>query len=407
MISYRTVLLAAIGVVVLLLVGLQLGAPGLLVRATGQLNRWLAGTPPGGLTPQADAATAHFVNIEGAVLVKSRGATGYRPASLDTALGAGDSVETQSNAWARIEFPDDTTYLLSPSSLIVIEEDRVSGQSSQVRVAVDSGAVKLTTGRLDASHASGVRFADAAAALTSSTRARVAAAAAKDGKLNASLTVYSGGAAVSRGGQRVQVQPYQQVDVVPGASLESKPVPMAPQLLAPGNLSPVLSADAAREKVDFSWTAVPGSQRYIVRVSRSPLMSQPFIEQAVAATHWSQSGWTWGSYYWTVSSVDAGGREETSFEPNKFTLMRASAAAHLPVKIDRVTQLGLVLEIRGHTLPGAKILVNNDLVSLIAADGSFQYVTPAYAKPGSYPLTITAEDSQGRVTTLHQQVTLR
>lgn len=401
-ISYRSLFLVALLVVAATIIVVY---SGIFPRASARLRAWLNGESAAALaTAPALVPQARFMNVEGGVLVKRAGSTDFLPAHPSTNLNQGDTVQTQGDGWARIEFTDDTTYLLSPNSLIVIEQNQMDADSSLVAVNVSSGRVDLSTGHAEGRRVtSRLQFADAAASLHQDSRAEVVTSA-KSG----SLTVMAGSANVHRGAETIQVGPFQRLQVASGQALAVEAVPHAPQLTTPGNLSPILARDPTQARIHFSWTSVPGAASYRLRLSHSPLMSDTVEDRVLSGTTLDLSGLRAGSYYWTVSATDGHGSAAPALDANKFTLMTAVAQSKLPLGVDRILEIAPgVLEVDGHTSPGAKVLVNDEVVGLVRSDGTFQYVTPQLARQDNYAITVTAEDNAGRVATLTRQYSIQ
>jgi len=406
-ISYRTVTV----LVVLALGGLgfviYLLAPNLVPNTINTVQSWFEGHPLGGdSTAPLGARQARFLNIEGAVLVKKDGAALFTPATLDTLLDHGDTVQTQDKGWARLAFGDNTTYLLKPSSLIVIEQNTVAANGSSIAVNVNAGVVDLSTGHTEGKkNVSRIHFADADASLNDDTRAQL-----DTSSQTPSLTLLAGSAHVQRGNESVQVHAFERLNVTAGHPLGVEAVARSPHLLTPGNLSPVLVSEPSRAVVTFTWAPSGISQPgtiYHLRVSRSPFFSSTMAEIPTAEHSAVVGGLATGSYYWTVTALDAKGHESPALGTYKFILQKAAPRSELTVTIDHVVQIGRSLEVFGHSAPGAKVLVNDEVVGLMNSDGSFKHVTAAYPHEGEYTLSVTAEDSIGRVATKTKSVTIQ
>ncbi len=400
-VSYRTML--AVAVVIVVVVGV-LAYAGLFPGLVRALNHAVGSRKPAVVAAPAPAAPqARFINVEGGVLVKRAGSVDFISAEPSTVLHQGDTVQTESDGWARIQFGDSTSYVLSPNSLIVVEQSQFTAHQSTLAVQVSSGRVDLSTGQFDgAGSSSRVRFAHAAAALRQDTRAEVVS------KNNAgTLTVVAGGAQVRRGGQTVRVGAFQRLNVTPNQPLAVTAVARAPQLLEPGNLEPIVAAHPDQVRVHFQWTA-SGAVSYEMRLARSPLMSQPLLQRRLTATATDVSGLAAGSYYWNVSAVGRGGAVTPPVDTNKFSLIASTASGDLPLRLTRVAEIAPgVLEVDGATAPGAKVLVNDEVVGLIHADGSFEYITPNLPRQADFALTVTAEDNLGRVATRTRHVNVQ
>ncbi len=402
-VSYRSVGVA-VALFIVLLIALTLWlVPGLGQHLTSGIAHLFESGTPSSTSNGVTAAShqAHFVNLEGTVQVKSASSPTFTAATLDTVLHAGDTVQTGANGWARIEFAEGTTYLLSPSSLIVVEQQEVTSRSSAVSVQVTSGSVDLSTSNNDRPRAvSKVSFGGAAASLGRNARAQV-----ESGRDQSSMTLIRGSASVAKGRQTVQVRPFEKLSVSGAAPMQVSFVPQTPDLLAPGNLSPV-PMHGRQATVNFNWSAVPGASAYDLRLSTSLMFSQLLKSVQLPSTAVAIPNLPAGAYYWTVAAEVHGQRSPWA-DTNKFTIVKAGGKDALPLKIDKVLQVGMVLEVDGTTAPGAKVLVNNELVGLIEGDGTFHYVTPPYANTGTYTLHVTAEDSSGHITTVDRSVTLQ
>lgn len=401
-VPYRTLVAAAVVIVV---VGGILAYAGFFPGLGRILKRSLAGEKAAAVAPPAPLAPqARFINVEGGVMVKRAGSVDFIAAQPSTVLHQGDTVQTQSNGWARIQFGDSTTYVLSPDSLIVVEQSQFTARRSSLAVKVSSGRVDLSTGQLEGvGSTSRVRFADAAASLTQNTRAEVVSR-----HDTGTLTVVAGAAQVRRGRQTVQVGAFQRLNVAPGQAMAVTPVAQAPQLVAPGNLEPILTTHPGQVPVHFQWTAAAGAVQYRLRLSRSPFMAPVLAQKMVPGTGAVIGGLAAGNYYWTVAAIGPKGVVTPPVEANKFSVIASTASGHLPLRLTRVTEIAPgVLEVDGQTAPGAKVLVDDEVVGLIQPDGSFQYITPNLPRQSNFLLTVTAEDNLGRVATHTQRVNVQ
>ncbi len=69
------------------------------------------------------------------------------PASSDTELYPGDTVQTQANGRARIGLADGSTLLVKPNSTIIVRDNARAddGKKTNVHVVVDSGQLSVRT----------------------------------------------------------------------------------------------------------------------------------------------------------------------------------------------------------------------------------------------------------------------
>ena len=75
--------------------------------------------------------------------------------------------------------------------------------------------------------------------------------------------------------------------------------------------------------------------------------------------------------------------------------------------VDKYIQHGRVIEVVGRTEPGAIILVNNEPVFSVAPNGSFKHFTTPLTNRGANRITITAQNSEGKVATVRKTITIQ
>ena len=95
--------------------------------------------------------SGRFISIAGSVKVKKANAVQWENADSRMALEAGDYIQTSSDSYADIIFPEGTTYKMKPDSLIVVQENSEDPQTlaRKVSVRVSSGAIDLSTPKRD------------------------------------------------------------------------------------------------------------------------------------------------------------------------------------------------------------------------------------------------------------------
>ena len=127
-------------------------------------------------------------------------------------------------------------------------------------------------------------------------------------------------------------------------------------------------------------------------------VGQPFVRV---------SGLDEGIYYWVVSAIDAKGGESQPSMANRFNLVQqVNAGQQAFLEIARITQHGRVVEVVGRTEPGSTVIVNNEQVFSIAADGKFTHFTSPLTKTGANQITITAQNRKGDINTIRKSVVL-
>jgi hypothetical protein len=159
--------------------------------------------------------------------------------------------------------------------------------------------------------------------------------------------------------------------------------------------------------VQFEWTPVANARTYRIRISRNPFFSSLVIEKRVAVPQLRVSGLSEGAYYWVVQAVDAKGKESTESEKNRFQIIAKGAPnLGLPLELEPFFQHGHVIEIKGRTEPGARVMVNGEEVPLVNPDGTFDYFTPPLPN-GENVITITAQNAKGAVNTQTKKLVIQ
>ncbi len=408
-ISYRTIAFYAISALVLVGMILYLIAP----HYFGQKITSALAAISGGMvhTSDADAATtkreAHFVNIDGTVRIKKARSLQWTRADYNTSLEKGDFVQTGSDGVARMIFADGTNYMLKSDSLIVVEESREDPvtRATRVSVQVTSGAVDLSTGRFEVpGSTSRVSFADAVASLAEESRALVRNDPVKN---THEFTVDQGQADVRRGSASLRLGQYDQVTFdanTPGLARHKVIAP--PELTEPVNMALTISKDPKTTPVDFNWSEVPGAVAYHLQISPSAMFSNFVVDKKIVGKISAPvGGLDEGTYYWVVSSIDAKGVESQPSKANRFILVQqVEAGTKAFLEITRIVQHGRVVELVGRTEPNSSVIINNEQVFSIAADGTFRHFTSPLPKSGSNQITITAQNRKGDTNTIRKSI---
>jgi hypothetical protein len=368
---------------------------------------WLRGTDRDGGAEVETAANraARFTNIDGGVRVRGAQEVEWVAADLAMELDKGDLVQTTRDGVARIAFADGTLYVVRPNTLIVIEENDVPSDhtASNVAVQVSSGVVDLSTTRLTGQ--SRVLFADAEAQLRNESRALVR----NDLQTNTrEITVSQGGARLLRGSEELELGQYEQASFTgPGSEMVRKKIVAPPLLLTPADMAPVVVSGTDTTEMEFTWSAISTASAYRLRVSSSPIFSHLQHDRIVRSTSIRLPNFKEGDYYWTVTSLDASQKESQQSEPNQFSVIKQENVEELLLVVEKTIQHGRVIEVIGRTEPGATVLVNNEPVFSVAPNGSFKHFTSPMTNAGANRITITAQNSEGKVATVRKTITIQ
>jgi hypothetical protein len=158
--------------------------------------------------------------------------------------------------------------------------------------------------------------------------------------------------------------------------------------------------------LDFTWTPMPNTRAYHIRVSKNPYFTQLVEDKTIGPPQYKLLGLPEGAYYWAVQSIDSQGRQSIESEHNKFTIIAKAANAGLALDLDPLVQHGHVIEVKGKTDPRARVMVNGEEVPVIGGDGTFRYYTPPLPQ-GESVITITAQNTRGAVSTKTMQVVVQ
>ncbi|HKT10974.1 MAG TPA: hypothetical protein VJW77_04030 [Terriglobia bacterium] len=409
-ISYRTIAFYAVLALVAVSFVLYLIAPNYFARkARGALHVLTARVGEDNAASVAPSKRdAHFVNLDGTVRVKKAQSPQWVQANYNTDLVTGDFIQTGSDGVARIIFADGTNYVIKPDSLIAVEEsgeDPVT-RATRVAVQVTSGTVDLSTGKFEVpGSTSKVAFADAMANLGEESRAVVQ----NDPKRNIhQMTMDHGDAQVTRGSTTLQLGQYEKVafsSEQPG--LVRQKVIAPPGLVSPANMALNVVRNPQATQIGFEWSAVEGARGYVLEISPSGMFSNLVVNRKVEGTSTAVSGLDEGVYYWLVKSIDGNGNTSQPSTPNRFDLVQQISETHQAfLEITSITQHGRVAEVVGRTEPGSTVIINNQQVFNIAADGTFRHFTSSLPRKGSNQITITAQDREGNTKTIRKTVVI-
>lgn len=374
---------------------------------TRVLANWLDRIGSGGGTkkgvPIGDQ-TASFTMLDGAVKVKKRNSNVWVNADYSLPLEKGDVVQTGAEGMAKINFPDQTSYTVKQDSLIVIEENSSNEQAqTHVAVQVTTGTVDLSTGMYSQGSASKVIVAGATASLASDSSAEVKNDPHNDVR---QILVKKGAGTVSRNGEVVSLSNYERVTFQAEAAHMTKVREVGPPtLIDPGNMLPIFSA-GPDTLVRFAWTPMDNVVAYRIRISKNAYFTQIVLDKKVDEPQLQLKGIPEGAYYWAVQSIDARGKESVESERNRFTVIPRSNDSTLSLELEPFVQHGRIIEVRGRTDPGARVMVNGGEVPAINSDGHFRYLTPPLPN-GESVITITAQNSRGGVNTQTKHVVIQ
>lgn len=336
---------------------------------------------------------ARFVNLDGKVQVKKVNSVQWVAADYRTPLDKGDLIQTGPDGVARLAFTDGTTYTVKSDTLVTVEENSVANdRSTRVGVHISSGAVDLATGAWESPDSKAeVSFENAVASLRRNSRAVVRSDPTKN---EHDITVASGAADLKRGEERIQIGKWEKVSFPTGGPMVKTGVLVPPDLTEPVNLQPLIVEEPKRAVVRFEWKPVPGAASYQLRVSTTSMFTKLVAERRTGDTSTQVIGLDAGDYFWNVTAVDIQKRSSEPSETYKFMLVTQGKGQEMLLEVDGTLLHGNLVEVIGHTEPGAALIINGQPVPNIQPNGRFRYFTDALAR-GSQTIVITGQNRRG------------
>ncbi|HZI55160.1 MAG TPA: hypothetical protein VFF39_00225 [Verrucomicrobiae bacterium] len=410
-ITYRSVLMGMLGVLLLASVVMYFAFPDTAnkVILNGQigLGKVLAkmGVSNGtgtGSTPEVGPQQAHFTNIDGNVRVRKASTNTWVVADYSLALERGDVVQTSPEGLAKVVFTDGTNYTVKPGSLITIQENSVNAaQQTKVAVQVTTGKVDLATATLANGSKSIVQVGDATATIGTDSSAEVVNDIHAD---QHEILVKKGSGEVTREGQTLPLESYTKASFHSDTKglVKTKEL-QPPTLISPPPMQNVF-VDQNTKGVTFSWAPVDNVREYHIKINRNASFVGPGVDDRKAATQVLVTNLQEGTYYWQVRSIGQDGKESIESEVYRFTVVPKGTGA-LALELSDFVQLGHVIEVKGHTEPNARVLVNGQ-EAVVAGDGAFHHFTNPLPT-GENVITVTAQNSKGEYNVVSKPVNIQ
>lgn len=345
-------------------------------------------------SPQVSRQSARFIQIAGKVKVKRANMADFVAASEEMALESGDTIQTQSDAVARVQFVDGSSYTIKPDTTLVIKDNALmADKTTHVQVNVHVGTINLATQEQSNGSSNVVQTNSASARMGSYTEASVATGANGEqadirvSRGNAQIKTSSGQTFVAQANERLEF------DLQGKLTKRTSLIP-TPVLQAPENQQ-FLRQDISGN-IRLVWNPVMQAKNYEVELATTPSFGETVVASrpGIGAAEAQFSNLPIGTYYWRVRAND--GREAGAFsEPFKFTLTRRSGTYELAITQVRHTSLGgSSYVIEGHTEPGARVKVGQVLAQ-VEPSGDFRAFITLSNK--SREVLIEAQDRDGNI----------
>ncbi|HEV2705427.1 MAG TPA: FecR domain-containing protein [Pyrinomonadaceae bacterium] len=274
------------------------------------------------------ASGARFDTLEGEVRVTRAATRRTLVADAATQLYPGDVVQTQPGARAGITLVDGSTLVVRPNSVITIaENDRAEGGgTTRVRVAVESGQVKVSTGVQTPQTSNVVETPLTSNKLSAQTAAsfdvledKTEEVRVMSGSVESSASGGSGDRLTIGAGE--YLARHGSGNVKRREQLLDAPVPYTPH-----DRERIETQGEETASVALQWAhpLAAASVSYRVEIAASPFFVKPsilFERGRLIAPRLLVTKLAHGNYFWRVQAVSATGQASEWCRPQKFTLV--------------------------------------------------------------------------------------
>ncbi|MGH9810709.1 MAG: hypothetical protein ACRD9W_26255 [Terriglobia bacterium] len=144
----------------------------------------------------------------------------------------------------------------------------------------------------------------------------------------------------------------------------------------------------------FEWKASPTAKMYEFQVGTTSMFNHVLVDQKTDQTNADAGGLEPGNYFWRVRAVDDKGNVSDPSDSYKFILAVQGKEQQMLLDVDPPELEGNVVEVTGHTEPGAALIINGEQVADIQSDGRFRFFTQPMTR-GSHTIVITGQNRRG------------
>ena len=359
---------------------------------------WKYGNPLKNVVKLNNAAGARFISYEGDVRVVRAATRETIPASGDTELFPGDTVQTQAGARAKIGLADGSTLLVKPNSTIIIRDNARDddGKKTNVHVKVDSGQLFVHTEQLPEGTNNVVETPKTKNKMGEQTGVSfgVNPEGTEEIRVNSGVietTDRTGDKTSIHGGEYVSVNNSGRLSA-PQRLLD------VPAPIEPHDLEKVYIDNNGSASLALKWQRPQSGAAafYRVEVATSPFFvadGKVIERDQLVATEFGANDLRPGVYFWRVRATASTGQVSDWSEPQKFIVATRGTGSQVAVSNLTAELLGgNIYLIRGKAEPGTTIHATGR-EAIVPTDGNFQLQITISGT--SREIVIDAQDSQG------------
>jgi len=271
-------------------------------------------------------------------------------------------------------------------------------------VQVKTGTVDLATTNIGPGSRSQVSVAGATATLSSETAAEV------DSRNDQhSIVIKKGGGDVVRGQETMKLAVNEKANI---PTDDSKRMSKTTEIGAPLLLGPFDNQQISLAQTDpgvtFYWKEVENVHNYRLKIARNQFFTPTSVvfDKDVTTSQVVLRDLAYGTYYWEVHSIGDNGKESIESQKSRFTLVpKGNETTSIALELGDLVQHGHVIEVRGRTEAGARVMVNGQ-EAVMDSDGGFHHFTSSLPT-GDNIITVTAQNSKGGVSTKQVPITIQ
>jgi hypothetical protein len=359
---------------------------------------WKFGNPFRNVAVLNHPAGARFVSFEGDVRVIRAATREMIPATGDTELYPGDTVQTQASGRARIGLADGSTLLVKPNSTIIVRDNARAddGKKTNVHVVVNSGQLSVRTEQQADGTTNVVETPKTKNTMGEQTSASFGVNAEGTEEIRVSTGVIetsnqAGDKTSIKGGEYVSVNNSGRIS--PAQKLLEVPQPARPH-----DLEEVYINSGGAANVALKWQRPQSGtpSYYRVEVATSPFFvadGKVIERDQLVATEFGASDLRPGVYFWRVRATAGSGQISDWSDPLKFIVKTKGTGSQVAVaNLSSELLGGNIYLIRGKTEPGTTIRVAGR-ETIAGSDGLFQAQVTAGGNVRE--LILEAQDSHG------------